>query len=80
MSANAGLTPAKKCVGRLIEVSDSNNNRFDRFDPFYLYWSRQSEEDVFIEPTWFTISCPIDLSAQNPPNIERRDEYLRRKK
>jgi len=136
---NKGLTPANKCVGRLIEVRDSNDKQFDRFDPFNLYWGRQneknpycpidiqgngdfyfldvaqvteadknnpidlrivvpggrlvldsnvgegkklppetyhlriavySEEDVFIEPTWFTISCAADFSAQNHPSID----------
>jgi hypothetical protein len=135
---NKGLAPAKKCVGRLVEVSDNNNNRFDRFDPFDLYWGRQnelneyhpidiqgegdfyfldvaqvkesdrsnpielrivdpggrlvldssvgegkklppgtyhlriavySEEDTYIEPTWFTIECAADFSSENPPRI-----------
>ena len=135
---NKGLTTANKCVGRLIEVRDSNDKQFDRFDPFNLYWGRQnelnpyrqidiqgngdfyfldvgqvteadknspidlrivdpggklvldsnvgegknlppgtynlriavySEEDVFIKPTWFTISCAADFSVQNPPGF-----------
>ncbi len=135
---NKGIKPANNCVGRLIEVRDSHNIRFDRFDPFYLYWARQndpskyspvdiqgngdfffldiaqvkevdrnnpielrivdpggrlvldsnvgkgkklppgiyhlyigiySEENVFINPTWFTITCPTDFSLQNPPEL-----------
>lgn len=138
---NRGLTPANKCVGRLIEVRDSNIKRFDRFDPFNLYWGRQndlnqyspvdiqgngdfyfldvaqvteadknnpiclrivdpggslvldsnvgegtklppgsyhlliavySEEDTFIEPTWFTISCAAGPSTQTPPIIDTK--------
>lgn len=138
---NRGLTPARKCVGRLIEVRDNNGKRLDRFDPFNLYWGRQnqlnpycpidiqgngdfcfldvaqvteadknnpidlrivdaggrlvldsnvgegkklppgtyhlciavySEEDVFIEPTWFTVSCAADFSAQKPPIIDTK--------
>jgi hypothetical protein len=135
---NNGLTPAKNCIGRLIEVRDGNNRQFDRFDPFSLYWMRQndlnpftpvdiqgngdfffldiaqvketdkdnpidlrivtpggrlvidsnvghgsklppgiyhlciaiySEEDMYKEPTWFTMTCDTNFSVDCPPTI-----------
>ena len=53
---NKGLTPAHKCVGRLIEVRDSNNKRFDRFDPFNLYWGRQNDLNQY---------SPIDIQGNS---------------
>ncbi len=44
---NNGLTPAKNCVGRLVEVRDKDGKRFDRFDPFNLYWARQNDLNNF---------------------------------
>ena len=51
---NDGLTPAKNCVGRLIEVRDKNNKQLDRFDPFNLYWSRQNNLNQF---------APVDIQG-----------------
>lgn len=37
---NEGIDTAKNCVGRLLEVQDSNGKRLEKFDPMKLYWQR----------------------------------------
>lgn len=51
---NNGQTPAKNCVGRLIEVRTIEGNRLEKFDPMHLYWPRQTEETGF---------SPIDIQG-----------------
>ncbi len=44
---NKGQLPAKKCVGRLIEVRNEDKSPIKRFDPLHLYWARQDKIDNF---------------------------------
>jgi hypothetical protein len=44
---NSGQHPAKKCVGRLIEVRNEKGKKLDRFDPLNLYWARQDRPESF---------------------------------
>jgi len=39
---NIGQSPAKNCVGRLLEVRHADGTFFD-FDPFYFFWARQDD-------------------------------------
>lgn len=51
---NNGQTPAKSCVGRLIEVRTAEKKRLEKFDPLSLYWARQNEKTGF---------SPIDIQG-----------------
>lgn len=51
---NYGQTPAKNCVGRLIEVRTSEGKRLEKSDPMHLYWARQDERTAF---------SPIDIQG-----------------
>lgn len=60
---NAGISQAKNCVGRLIEVR-TRSEKFDNFDPMTLYWARQkitvTEPDKQNDPNTFE---PIDIQG-----------------
>lgn len=45
--SNWGKSPARNCVGRLLEVHRSNNTKITVFDPLPLYWARQSEPEKY---------------------------------
>ena len=44
---NYGQSPARNCIGRLIEVRTIDGRHVQRFDPFTLYWSRQNDQTGF---------------------------------
>jgi len=56
---NKGLTPARNCLGRLIEIQDtdkkSTGDRIRLVDPINLYWARQNENNSFE---------PIDIQGE----------------
>jgi len=45
--SNIGVTTAKNCTGRLLQVRDNNNKPIEKFDPLPLYWARQSKEEQY---------------------------------
>ncbi len=47
---NYGLTPAKECVGRLLEVRSADGQHLAKFDPLTLFWARQDRENTGFSP------------------------------
>lgn len=47
---NCGLTPARDCVGRLLEVRTAESERLPKFDPLTLYWARQDNDHTGFSP------------------------------
>jgi len=52
--ANKGETPARNCVGRLLELR-AGGRRIESFDSLNLYWMRQSKPEAF---------QPVDIQGQ----------------
>jgi len=46
---NIGLTAAKNCVGRILELRDEDNTQIS-YDPLYFFWARQNDENVKDHP------------------------------
>jgi len=50
---NYGLKPAENCIGKLIEIRDSNCRKLTKFDSLPFYWSHQNENTSFNGVTIF---------------------------
>jgi hypothetical protein len=50
---NFGLKPAENCIGKLIEIRDSNSRKLTKFDSLPFYWSHQNENTSFNGVTIF---------------------------
>lgn len=50
---NYGLKPAENCIGKLIEIRDSNSRKLNKFDSLPFYWSHQNENTSFDRVTIF---------------------------
>jgi hypothetical protein len=69
---NSGVSTAKNCVGRLIEVKDRNGNRLQKFEPITLFWQRQDGTGVPFKPV--DIAGYGDYWVLDVAKIEKGDE------
>jgi len=50
---NIGLTAAKNCVGRIVELRDEDNKQIP-YDPLYFFWARQNDDVGYRPVTIYT--------------------------
>ncbi len=75
---NYGLTPAKDCVGRVIEVWTEQGEQLMKFDPLTLFWARQDKDHTGFNPVTIQGSGDFEyldvaqVKKKNSPPIELR--------
>lgn len=69
---NKGQTPARKCVGRLLEVQ-AVGKRIESFDSLNFYWTRQSKPEDF-EP--IDIQGHGDFFFLNVGQVKQKENVL----
>jgi hypothetical protein len=69
---NSGVSTAKNCVGRLIEVRDSNGDNLQKFEPITLFWQRQGGTGASFKPV--DIAGQGDYWVLDVAKIEKGEE------
>jgi hypothetical protein len=72
MVLNYGVTSAKNCVGRLLEIYTEDGKRLEKFDPMTLYWQRQDGNHVPFVPV--SIQANGDFWILDVAKVEKGDE------